>query len=750
MAGPPNPPTPIIGRDDDVAAVEALLADATVRVATLVGVAGVGKRRLAVEVGRRRGDGIFVPLADVEDPAAVPVAVLRALDVVDASARRAIDLLAGIIGDSSRLLVLDNFEQVNDAAVDVATLVERCAHLTVLATSRRPLGIRAERCYPVEPLALPAETPGSIEAALTSSAVAMFFDRLRAADARVRLQEDDLEPLVEICRCLDGLPLALELAAARARSLSLTTLRAVIEDGLTGSAVSDLPRRQRTMRDTVAWSYGLLSPGAAALFRRASVFVTGATYASLSAVAADLQFGSAGLLDLLDELVNHHLLRRVEHGNESRYEMLRVIRGVACDLLAEAGEAATTRRGHAEWFTDLAETAFEALHGQDQAIWLERLESHSGDFTAAIGWAASADEADLALRLCLSLRFLWYVRGPLAEGRALFDNALSIAGATPRIRGRALLEASALARHAGELEAARRLADEGLASTRAEEDALAVAFALLQRGFVLHLQGAYDDARCSLEESLALCHAADDALGVARASHHLGLIAAFGDANIGLAWEMQCRCLALFRNLGNERHVTTALISMVDLARARNDLDRARGLLCEALEGVVHLGDVPLAVYALHHAAALAADQGHPSRAVRLLGAAEGLEASSGAAPWPAVAAGRERWLPGAVGRLGRKRVAALRTAGAAMSLDAAAALAVREADTDGPLTAREREVAELVGDGLTNRAIAGRLVVSERTVEGHVARVLSKLGIRTRSELSAWIARGTTGAENA
>ncbi len=753
-AGLPSAPTPFVGRVADVEATARLLARPDVRLVTLTGPAGVGKTRLAIEVARRNaavfGDGaLFVPLADVRDPPGVSHAVLGAVGAAVGARRNALDALADVLADREMLLVLDNMEQVIAAALDVAALLDACPRLTVLATSRRPLAIRAEHCVHVEPMAVPKAPSTTAEHALRNDAVALLVSRLEAVDSRFTLSDSDVPIVVGICSRLDGLPLALELAAARARSLPLGALLAALESRLpvlTGGP-RDQPARQRTMSDAVGWSYELLDAQTAALFRRLGVCIGGATLDAAAAVAADLELSTVALLDAVDQLVAHSLLQRAD--GDARYRMLEVVREYAIEQLARAGEEPQARRRHATHFLVVAEEAAGKITGPEQAASIERLAAESPNLTAAVRWAVEDGDAALALRLCLALRMLWYVRGPLAEGRSLFAAALAVPGAPATLRARALVEASTLARHYGDFDAAHALADEGLLIARAAGDADLLAAALLQQGFVLHLLGQYASARTALEESLAIRQRMGDQLGIARASHHLGLVAAFGEGDIALAWEMQVRCLALFRELGNQRHAATALIAMADLARARGELRRARELLCEALRHVTDLDDTPLLVYALHHAASLAADESQQGRAVRLLGAAEGLERSSGAAPWPAVAAASARWLPAVVRRLGPRRVAALRAAGARLSAADAAALAQSDQDEgDDRLTRREHEIAELVAVGMTNRLIAERLFLSERTVDGHVARILDKLEFATRAQIAAWVAGGEKSGE--
>jgi len=742
----PVPPTPFVGRAADLDMAVGLAARPDVRVVTLTGPAGVGKTRLGIEVARRLAasfpDGtLFVALADVHDAVAVLPAVMRCAGTADVGSRPAFDVLVEVLGTQEILLVLDNVEHVIDAASSIARLVEACSGMTVLATSRRPLGIRAEHCLRVPPLAVP-ESPGiSAGEALRNDAVALLVSRLQAIDARYQLADADVPALAGICSRVDGLPLALELAAARARELPLAAIRDALETRLpllTGGE-RDQPARQRTMADAIAWSYDLLDAPAAALFRRLGVCAGGCMLDAAQALAGDCELSDVEVVDALGGLVAHSLVHR--DGDGTRYRMLEVVREFAAAQLERMGEDIAARRRHARHFLDVAESASARQIGPEQADALDRLQADAPNLAAAVRWAVDDGDAETALRLCRSLRFLWYVRGSIAEGRSLFAAALAVPGAATGRRARALVEASALARHHGDFAAARALAGEGLAMARAGDDPDLLAAALLQHGFVLHLLRDYGAARAALEECLAIRHAMDDALGVARASHHLGLVAYFGDGDVSLAWEMQCRCLALFRELGNQRHVATALISMAELARARGELRRAQDLLADGVAEVTRLDDAPLLVYALHHAASIAADAQHPSRAVRLLGAAEGLEVTTGAAPWPAVAAGAERWLPGVERSLGTHRVAALRTAGRRTTAAEAVALVVAHDDGPAdPLTRREYEIAGLVAVGLTNRAIAARLVVSERTVDGHVARILAKLDASSRAQIAAWV----------
>lgn len=743
-----------VGRTEDLASVRGLLLKPGVSVVTLLGPPGVGKTRLAVEVATSLDafpDGVVsATLAEVDGATGVASAILGALGLDDVGPRPAIERAVSRIGAQAMLLFLDNFEHVVDAGELVAELVDRCPNLTVLTTSRRALSIRAEQCFVVQPLAVPPRNSAP-EGARRADAVALLAERIRSVHPGFEPDDRSLPVLVDICRAVDGLPLALELVAARTRSLPLEEVRDALQRRLPilTAGSRDLPRRQRTMQDAIEWSYGLLDDLSAAVFRRLSVFAASATISAISSVVADLAMGEVQLLDALAELTGHSLLVPVDDGGTARFRMLAVIREFAADRLAATGEEPAARQRHAEHFLTVAEEAAPQFTGPRQVERLDCIHRDTADFVAAVRWAISNDRADTALRLCLALRFVWYVRGPLADARRLFGAALAVPGASDAIHARALVEASALARHHVDYGTAQALAEQALAVASKIADRHLRAAALLQHGFVLHLRGDYAQARTSLEECLALNEESGDEFGTALAMHHLGLVAHHGEGDPELAWDLLCRCVALLRREGNERHLATVLIAMAELARARGDLTVAHQHLAEAAGYVTRLGDTPLLVYALHYAGALAFDEGHTRRALRLVGAAEAFEQASGAAAWPVVQAGTDRWLPRATGLLGRPRADALRAAARGLTFSEAVTLVAGREDglASDPLTDREREIAAMVADGLTNGAIARQLVVSERTVEGHVAHVLSKLGFASRTQIATWfIRRGVAG----
>jgi non-specific serine/threonine protein kinase len=577
-------------------------------------------------------------------------------------------------------------------------------------------------------------------------AVALLIQRFRAADAGFIATPEMGPALAAICRRLDGLPLAIELVAPRIRVLPVAAIAAALDNRLPHlvRGPRDAPARHQTMRAALAWSYQLLDPCPALVFRHAGAFVGGWTLAAANAVVPSLS--DVELLDAFDDLVTQSLVQRDDIGEEPRFRALEVVREFAAEQLAASGEAGDAGQRHAEFYLDLAQTTALTMGGDHLGAALSRLELERGNLRQAILWALDHHDAEMALRLCASLRMLWYVRGSLREGRALFAAALALRPALPPTRVRGLTEAAALARHQGDFPAAATLAGEAVALARITEDARLCTDALLQQGFIAHLAGDYTTARSSLVESERLARTTGDRLAIARAVHHLGFVAMHGDADVPRAATLQQEALSVFRALGHRRHVATALIATTQPAVARRDHGAAWAAIREALAIIDDLEDLPLLVYALHNAAAVAADQRDHERALRLLGAVDSVERVTGAAPWPAMTRVTERWLRAALMALGERGVATLRGQGAALSPADAVAYAVNGdgVGRSGGLTRREHEIAALVAEGLTNREIAARLFISERTVDGHVARVLGKLDFRNRAQIAGWIAAKT------
>jgi predicted ATPase len=574
----PLPPTRLVGRERELAAVGELLTSGGARVVTVTGPAGVGKTRLALELANRFGEAVFVPLAAVRDPAEVPAAVLRALGVEQPGADPARALIA-VLRDHELLVVLDNFEHLLEASPLVADVVSACPGTAVLITSRTALRLLAERVFPLGPLTLPeASVAPSPQEAAGFGAVALFAERVAAVAPGFGLTPSTLPAVIDICAQVEGLPLAVELAAARARVLPLEAIAAGLDTqlGLLGKGLRDLPARQQTMRDALAWSWQLLDADAASLLARLSVFVGGFSLAAATDVCSPLA-GPGRVLDLLDELVVNSLLMPDHSAPEPRYRLLEVVREYAAERLDDAARE-SARDLHARHYSELAERVAAALGSGRYGDHLDRLERERFNLQAAVERFVERGDGEVAQRLCTWLRSLWYVRGSVASGPALFAAALSLSGATEATSAGALAEASALARQHGDRQAAGQLAAEAVRLARLAGDRRLLAHCLLQQGFNAHLSERFDLARAALEESLSVATERGDEFGAALARHHLGFVAYFGAGDIERAYQLEFDSLATFRSLARERQVATTLFALTELARPAANRRRPRSI----------------------------------------------------------------------------------------------------------------------------------------------------------------------------
>lgn len=766
-----------IGRERELSEVRRRLR--ATPLLTLTGPGGCGKTRLAQEAATGLGeafpDGIWlVPLAGLAESALVPQALAVALGVREAPGRNVPleALIVERVAAGRTLILLDNCEHLLEACAFVAeTLLERCPHLRLLVTSREPLRIAGETVWQVQPLTTPPlaapgggdpEGPADPDDLLRYEAVRLFVDRARGHRPGFRLSPENAAAVTEICHRLDGIPLALELAAARVGALSSAQIAARLGDRfslLTGGSRTSLPRH-RTLKALVDWSYDLLGEGERILWRRLSVFAGGFTLELAEAVCADAALPPEAVLTGLAALVEKSLVLAEERGGEVRYRLLETLREYGSERLAGAAEAESVRRRHRDAYLALAERAAAETPVQHESVWFDRLEAEHDNLRAALEWskqagrAGSAADTEAALRLAGALGWFWALRGHTREGRDQLARVLALPGAdAPSLgRARALDEAGRLelAYVRGDRQAARAFLEGAVAIARRVGDHRALARALAGLGQDFREAADYPRAAALYGELLALSRAAGDESGIATALYYLGVIARMQGDRPGAA-ALYEESLAIRRRLGTRHGIAEALRGLGDLARMDGLHRRATRLYLESLKLTAELRDLQCSVGTLEGLALVTAAQGLAERSIRLFAAAAALRRRIGAPQTAARQAEMDAGLATARRLLSDAAYPVAWAEGGAWDLDQAVGYALADypqpPDAARPsyphgLTVREVEVIGLVARGLTDRQIAGELFISPKTVDHHLRRIFRKVQVANRAGLAAYAQR--------
>ena len=582
----PAQPTALLGREAEVATARALIEQEGVRIVTLTGPGGTGKTRLGLQVGAELvesfADGVwFVPLAAITDPNLLAPAIGQAIGVREIPGEPLLRIIQEYLVKKHALLLLDNFEHLTAAAPAVSALLAACPRVQVLVTSREPLRITGERELPVPPLSLPdsRQVSGLSPAALLEyPAIRLFVERAQAVKSDFSLSEGNAADVAAICRRLDGLPLAIELAAARVRVLPPGQLLTRLDQRLkvlTGGS-RDLPARQQTLRAAIEWSHDLLDPDEQTLFARLAVFSGGCTFEAGEAVCNPSSELALDVLDGLDSLTQKSLLRPEDGADgESRFTMLETIREYGLERLDATGDAETVHRSHAEYFLTLAETAEPKLTSSEQVAWLNQLGAEHDNFRAALGWLDQVDEAELRLRFVAALWRFWWMRGHLTEGRGWLERALTNAeNLRSDVLAQALSGAGILAESQGDYEQAITLHEKALALWRQLGNRLGIASSLTNLGIVADSFGDYDRATDFHTQALTIWREVGDDVGMASSLNELGTLATNrGDYEV--AEDLLNQSLALCRKSGDASAIGSVLESLGILSFYREDFERA-------------------------------------------------------------------------------------------------------------------------------------------------------------------------------
>ena len=744
----PKPLTSFIGRERELAQAKRLLRESYL--VTLTGPGGSGKTRLciavAAEVAGDYPDGVyFVPLAPVRDPDLVASTIAQSIGLQDARDVPLMEHLISQLRERQLLIVLDNFEHLLDAVPVVTRLLRETADVRILVSSRSPLHVSGEQECPVPPLALPDPDTHQTAASLAAcESVRLFTERAARVVPGFTLDDEIAPTVAQIARRLDGLPLAIELAAARVKLLPPQEILPRLDHslGLLTGGSRDLPDRQQALRATIAWSHDLLTDGARRLLAVCSVFAGSAGLEVIEMVCATVDIGLP-VLDGLRELVDQSLLRQVPRPGPVRYAMLETIREYAAERLAAMPEAEAAHGAHAAAFLALVEADGRPHAGLARKRWLERVDADHNNIRAALGWYRQHD-LPLALRLAAAMAAFWSLRGHHTEGRQRLGDLLELVPEASLVRVSALTGAAWLAIEQGGYAEATGLLDEGIRISRVLGDTVGEAIATVYLGRCALSNRDLAAGVPHVERAVTLVSGTDDRPATAFVTFYSGL-AALLTGQLETACGLFARCAAMARELGLEplsaRAGQMVGFSLLELG----ELAQARAALAESFPVCLEVGDRWVVQIGLAGFIGLAAKTGRPRLALRLAGSGDAYrDANEFSMPVP-IQEIVHRWLAPARAKAGES-AERLTAEGRQLTPEEAVALVLRNEPDDAPLpgarsalTRREAEVAALAARGMTNRDIAAQLFVSVRTVEAHIDHILTKLGFHTRTQLAAW-----------
>src|SRR5215207_908331 len=798
-----------IGREREIAEVKQLLSSN--RLVTLTGAGGSGKTRLALKVaqelsGKFEHGAWLAELSSLFESALVPQTIASTLNIREQPGRLLMDSLVDYLSQRQSLLVMDNCEHLISACAQFAeTMLQKCPGLKVLATSREALGIAGEVIWTVPSLSLPVQQPwmnpasahDAVARYAESESVQLFVVRATSISPDFKLTPENGAWVAEICRRLDGMPLAIELAAARVRTLSVQQIAQRLDDRfhlLIGGNRTAEPRQQ-TLAATLDWSYALLSDVERKVLQRLSVFAGGATLEAVEAVCAGKEVESAEVLDVLSHLVDKSLVTadKLEHG-ETRYRLLETIRQYAREKLADSGEADESRNRHLNYFTQWAERAKPHWLLPERFAWLNRFEAEHDNIRAALEWSqVTAEGANAGLRLVVAMGYFWKLHGYPTEGRMRISAALAQKGAQQRtiVRAQALYHASTLvffqsdysevralveeslaisrklgaagrlevanalemlaevSTETGDYSAAPELYEQALSLYREVGDVVGIGDTLKMLGWGAMRTGDYEQAESRLNEGLIVCRQSGDLRQTSSALSGLGELAV-RRGQYERASDLLRESLDISRPLGEMWGIAIALGSLGWMALRQHEFKEMRKLLSESLDVRMETGDRGGMAWCLEKLAEANSLQSRFQQSVIIFGAASALRATVGSVMDAVDRPDYKRMISRLRTALGKEAFAAAWTEGQGMKLEQAIDYALAEpepAESEvslkekfGGLTEREREVAALIAQGKSNREIAKAMTVGAKTVETYVTRILNKLGFDSRVQIATWM----------